>query len=162
MRRLQSSDSLTALTRILNRAYAPLAAAGMRYVATWQGVDVTRRRVSRGECWVADWEGRLVGTIVFEDAAQTRGCDWYDRPEVASFHQFAVEPELQGNGIGGALLDRVERRAGETGAAEIALDTAEPAAALIDMYTRRGYRQVGWADWESTNYRSVILSRTVA
>lgn len=110
IRRLQAADSIQELTRLLNRAYASLAAAGLRYVATWQDAAITRRRVAKGECWVAEMDGRLAGGIVFQTAGATRGCRWYDRPEVASFHQFGVLPELQGRGIGGALLARVEDR----------------------------------------------------
>jgi len=56
-------------------------------------------------------------------------------------------------------MDMVENRARALGAAELALDTAEGAHALIERYTKRGYRFVGYADWRPrTNYRSVILS----
>jgi GNAT superfamily N-acetyltransferase len=108
---------------------------------------------------VAEIDDRIVGTILFEDAATTAGCGYYDRPGVASFHQFAVEPEWQGRGIGSRLLAHVEARAAETGAAEIALDTAEEATHLIALYNRRGYCIVDHADWDETNYVSVIMSR---
>jgi ribosomal protein S18 acetylase RimI-like enzyme len=75
------------------------------------------------------------------------------------FSQFGVEPGLQRRGIGSILLDLVERRARETGAGELALDTAEGAAHLIKLYEKRGYRFVEHADWEKTNYRSVVLSK---
>jgi hypothetical protein len=89
----------------------------------------------------------------------TSGCPYYDRPGVASFHQFAVDPDLQGDRIGRRLLDLVEDRAAATGATEIALDTAVPATHLIAMYERRGYRIVDRVDWDETNYVSVIMAR---
>jgi GNAT superfamily N-acetyltransferase len=155
----EGGDDVSEITALLHRAYKPLADRGMRYVASWQDDAITLRRIARGECYVALSAGRLVGTILFADTERTTGSLWYDRPDVASFHQFAVEPELQGIGIGGRLLDTVEARAAATGAAEIALDTSEHASSLIDWYKRRGYRFVEYADWEATNYRSVILSR---
>ena len=45
------------------------------------------------------------------------------------------------------------------GAAELALDTAEPARHLIDWYTRLGYRFIEYAQWDVTNYRSVVMSK---
>ena len=105
--------------------------------------------------------GWLVGTITFHESSATSGCPWYDRPEVASFHQFGVEPGRRGRGIGSRLLERVEERARETGAGEVALDTAEPARRLRRFYERRGYRFVGFADREPTNYRSVHLSKAL-
>jgi hypothetical protein len=56
----------------------------------------------------------------------------------------------------------VERRAREKGVAELALDTSEHAEGLIAKYTRRGYRFIEYAKWDSVNYRSVILSKRLA
>ncbi len=108
-------------------------------------------------------EGRLVGTIAFRDAAGTGGSPWLDRPEVASFGQFAVEPPLQGRGLGASLLDLVEARARETGARELALDTSEKATRLIAYYAKRGYRFIEHVQWDPAvvNYRSVVLSKTL-
>lgn len=153
--------SVAELTALLHEAYASLAALGLRYVATWQGDEITLSRALSGECYLLRCEEGLVGTVVFRPADRTSGCPWYDRPEVASFGQFAVRPALQGRGLGSRLLDLCEQRARETGARELACDTAEPAGHLIRFYTRRGYRQVGTADWSSTNYRSVILSKQI-
>lgn len=162
IRLLAEDDSIPELTQLLHRAYRPLAEQGMRYVASWQDDEITRRRIARGECYLAFAGVRLAGTILFSDAAKTEGCAWYDRDEVASFHQFAVEPELQRHGIGAKLVDVCEHRAVETGAEELGVDTSEHATHLIDWYTRLGYRVVGDADWDSTNYRSVVLSKVVS
>jgi GNAT superfamily N-acetyltransferase len=161
IRPFEASDSLPDLTALLHRAYAPLAEIGLRFVATYQDEEVTRRRIARGECYVAEKGGRVVGTILFQDQAQTSGCPYYDRPDVSSIHQFAVEPGHQKVGIGAALMARAESRAAECGAAVIALDTAEPARHLIAYYERRGYRIVDITQWKVTNYRSVVMSRTV-
>ncbi|MEJ7735308.1 MAG: GNAT family N-acetyltransferase [Polyangiaceae bacterium] len=45
------------------------------------------------------------------------------------------------------------------GARELALDTAEPAAHLIALYTRLGYRSVDHQTGADVNYRSLIMSR---
>jgi GNAT superfamily N-acetyltransferase len=158
IRRLDPADSITDLTDLLHRAYRPLAEAGMRFLATHQDEEVTRRRIAKGECYVAVREGRVVGTIVFRDPAATTGCPYYERPGVSCLNQFAVEPELQKHGIGSALMDAVEARAREVGATEIALDTAETATHLIRYYSGRGYRIVDTTRWEVTNYRSVVMS----
>src|SRR4051794_36646698 len=92
LRRFGHADSVAELTALLHRAYAPLAARGMRYLASHQDDAVPRRRISRGECWVAEAGGRIVGTITLRDTEHTKGCPWYDRPDVASFGQFAVDP----------------------------------------------------------------------
>jgi GNAT superfamily N-acetyltransferase len=159
LRPLAPDDDLFELTELLHRAYAQLATMGLHFVATHQDAEVTRARIQGAECYVAEMEGQIVGTIVFRDCLRTGSCEWYDRPDVASFGQFGVEPDMQGHGIGSALLDHVEKRALEVGASEIALDTAAPATHLIELYSRRGYRIVENVKWEEVNYSSVIMSK---
>lgn len=161
IRPLLASDSLDELTQLLHRAYARLAAMNLRFMATHQSVEVTRERAAQGECFVATSNGVLCGTILLRRVETTRGCAWYDRPDVTAFGQFAVDPGLQAKGLGRRLVGLVEARAREMGVAELALDTAEPATHLIEWYARLGYRHVEFADWKHTNYRSVIMSKTL-
>lgn len=161
IRRIAKDEDFEALTDLLHRAYAELAGMGYRYLATHQSPDITRDRCESGECLIATLDSKVVGTATFYTAAQTGSAEWYDRLEVASFGQFAVEPSLQRSGIGGQLMHAIEELAKATGAEEIACDTAEGATHLIDMYTRRGYRLVGKVDWGETNYESVILSKNL-
>ena len=89
------------------------------------------------------------------------GCSWYDRGDVASFGQFGVDSSYQNEGIGSLLLEAVESRVRELGIPNIALDTAEGAHHLIELYKSRGYKFSGYADWDVTNYRSVILNKSI-
>ncbi|MBB3452574.1 putative N-acetyltransferase YhbS [Rhizobium sp. BK313] len=159
IRLLQPSDSISELTALLHNAYGHLARMGLRYMATHQTETVTRNRIGQGTCLVAVLDGKVCGTILFRSAKQTTGCPWYDRPDVASLGQFAVDPALQAQGIGLRLLKAVESRAVASGAGEIALDTAESANHLVEWYSRLGYRFAEYAQWSHTNYRSVILSK---
>jgi GNAT superfamily N-acetyltransferase len=162
IRRVAPGDSFPALKELLHRAYAPLAARGMRFLASSQNVSTTLLRAQRGECYVAaDANNVLIGTVVLSEVAATRGSPWYDRPDVASFGQYAVEPAWQGRGIGSRMLAVVEARAAEKGVVELALDTAEGATELIAFYGRRGYRFVEHVTWPDVNYRSVIMSKAV-
>ncbi len=142
IRQLDRRDSLETLTELLHRAYRALAEMGFRYWATHQTVEDTQQRIASGECYVAVDNDALIGTIKLTPPEKTGGCRWYARPEVATFHQFAVDPAHQGQGIGSRLLEHVEKRSAELGAAELACDTAEGATHLIDMYIKRGYRKV--------------------
>jgi GNAT superfamily N-acetyltransferase len=162
VRLLAEGDSFQEVTDLLHRAYASLAAQGLRYTAAHQDVQVTRRRAAKGECYVAVEGDRLIGTVTLAPPlARSSDCEWYDRPDVAVLGQFAIEPERQGRGLGSRLLLFGEARAKELGAAEVSVDTAEGAAHLIRFYQKRGYREVGHAQWKTTNYRSVILSKRV-
>ncbi len=163
MRRLLPTDSLGELTSLLHRAYRAQVEMGLRPLAGRQDVETTAKRCASGECYVAVLPGgdgeRLVGTILFHEVEDAKGPPWFSRRDVDSFSQFAVDPDVQGKGIGGLLLDMAERRARACGAAHLGLSMAEPDAALRAFYERRGYGFVEYWQWPYTNYRSVILSK---
>lgn len=152
-------DRIGDLTTLLHRAYARLAAMGLRYRATHQDDATTLERIATGTCLVALRGGELVGTITWYACDHTSGSPWYDRPDVGQFAQFGIEPDEQGKGLGGAMLGIVEQQAAQTPMRELALDTSEQAAHLIAFYQRRGYRFVEYTKWEQVNYRSVIMSK---
>ncbi|MBU0985139.1 MAG: GNAT family N-acetyltransferase [candidate division Zixibacteria bacterium] len=162
IRPLREEDSLEELTRLLNRAYKSLADAGLRYVATYQDAGVTRNRIGQGTCLVAVDNDRIIGTILYHPPAQTHGSAWLDRDDVGHISQLGVEPAMQSRGIAGALIAAAEAIARSSGAAEIALDTAEPAKHLIGWYERLGYRFIEYVSWDVTNYRSVVMSKMLA
>jgi predicted N-acetyltransferase YhbS len=160
IRPLAATDSISAITRLLHAAYRPLAEAGMRYVTSHQDDERTRIRCAKGDCYVAEMKGEIVGTVTLSTVENTKGTPWHDRSDVASFGQFAVKPELQRFRIGSRLMDTVEARAKDLGVAEIALDTSEHASHLIRYYQSRGYRFIEHTRWSEVNYRSVILSKS--
>lgn len=159
IRRWQDSDDVSAVTGVLHRAYAGLASLGFRYHASWQDDATTLQRLRRGVAWIALREARIVGTATLYVPPNVRGCDWYDRGDVAYFGQFAVEPDLQGEGIGRQLLEAIEAETRRRGIPHLALDTAAGATRLIETYRRHGFVQVGTADWSITNYQSIVMNK---
>ena len=159
IREWRPDDDICRITEILHRAYAQLAELGFRYHATWQGDDVTLKRLSKGTSYLAVYKDLIVGTITLYTPPSVSGCSWYDRGDVASFGQFGVDPIYQKHGIGSMLLDAVEVETKNRGIPNLALDTAEGAKHLIELYGNRGFEHVGFADWEITNYRSVIMNK---
>jgi GNAT superfamily N-acetyltransferase len=164
IRPIEPADSLDELTSLLHRAYRELAEMGFRFYASHQTSEQTAKRIAGAYCWVATSGEKLVGTVCLSDDRRKHAsrCEYYHRPGVWTCNQFAVEPDLRRRGIGAAMMDLVEEAAAASGAAEIALDTAEGAAHLIRYYERRGYHIVGHVQWEITNYRSVVMSKRLA
>lgn len=161
IRLLTPDDSLEELTHLIHIAYRQLADMGFRYWGTHQSVQDTKDRIAKGECYVVEHSQTIIGTVVLNFSNNSSHHPWYDRPDVTSFHQFAVNPAFQGQGIGSMMMDTIENRAKELRVKELACDTAEHAFHLIHMYEKRGYRKVDEADWDGTNYRSVILSKSL-
>lgn len=163
VRLLSPQDSYAEITDLLHEAYAPLAAAGMKFRATQQSVDETRERCERGICFVAEDEGRLIGTITLYGPEPNGQSLHYRAPGNFHFGQFAVLPEYQGRWLGKLLLEQVEAEAVRLGASNLALDTSERAGNLISLYHRWGFVEVERVNWgDSVNYGSVILSKTLS
>lgn len=159
LRLLRPDESTAAVTALLHRAYARLAAMGLNYTAVDQDDAVTGRRARQGDCLLAELDGRLVGTLAFHGPEPRSENRWARRADVVVLEQFAVDPDVQGRGIGAALMDEAEARARDRGAAYAVGDTAGPAAHLIAMYEARGYAVVDTVQWPGKVYRSVVLAK---
>jgi GNAT superfamily N-acetyltransferase len=168
LRPLAAGDSLAALTALLHRAYARLGAMGLNYTAVDQPLEVTAQRVAHGQCYVAECDGRVVGTVTVggpwdpQRVPGARQCAWYLRRDLAHLHQLGVEPAARGQGIGNALIAACEQWARERGFDAIALDTAAPASHLRERYARLGYADVGEVQWAGKTYRTVIMAKPLA
>ncbi len=167
VRSLAARDSLDALTRLLHRAYAPLAQRGLNFVAATQSAETTRKRAAEGQCYVAVLGKELVGTVTvcgpydMDSAPWTADVPWFRERDTAHFHQFAVDPRMQGQGVGRRLIQACEQWALESGYRRMALDTAAPAAELRAVYRRLGYGDVGQVQWSGRDYRSVIMQKNL-
>lgn len=159
IRHFLPSDSLQELTSLLHRAYARLGAMGLNYTAVDQSTEKTAQRIAGGQCFVAESEGRLIGTIVVQPTHKTSDCEYFTKLGVASVHQFAVDPVAQGKGIGKDLLYSCETWAINHSFNELAIDTAEQAAHLINFYASLGYTYVTSTQWPGKVYKSVVLRK---
>jgi GNAT superfamily N-acetyltransferase len=168
IRRLATSDSLESLTALLHRAYSRLGAMGLNYTAVDQTAAVTAERVASGQCFVAEHDGRIVGTVTVGGAwdvqrvPSARHCPWYLRRDIAHLHQLGVDPAAQGQGIGHLLIAACEQWAREQGLGAIALDTAAPASHLRARYARLGYSDADEVQWSGKTYRTVIMVKALA
>lgn len=184
IRRLRPEDSISEITMLLHRAYRPQVEMGLRPLAGRQDDSITADRAANSECWLAVIAGaragrstderasagqaapdaefgpdKIVGVILFEEKEKVDFPPFFLRPDVCHFAQFGVDPTMQGMGIGRLLLEKVEERAKEKDAAELALSMAEPDQGLLQFYVNRGFRLVEYWQWPYTNYRSCILSK---
>lgn len=162
IRSLAARDSLEALTQLLHRAYAPQAEQGRNYPAATQSVAQTQQRLAEGQCFVAERQGRIVGTVTvcgpheLRTASSGAGMPAFRDRDTAHFHQLAVAPEFQRQGVGRRLVAACEQWARQHGYRRLALDTAEPATAL---YRSLGYVDVARVQHEGRSFRSVVMEK---
>src|SRR5437588_311572 len=62
--------------------------------------------------------------------------------EAAEIKRLYVRPHARGRGVGGALLDRLEREAAGRGYGAVRLETGLRQPEAIRLYERRGYRTI--------------------
>lgn len=157
IRECQVPEDIVPLTEMLHRAYAELAARGLRFLASHQTPEMTERRVKAGHCLVVEMNGRLVGTIRVKKPDPEAKAATYREKATFMFGQFGVDPDFRGQGIGRMLHEHALRFAQSNGAVAMALDTALPAKHLIELYSKWGYREVERCKWDVVNYESVIM-----
>src|SRR5512134_1299594 len=162
-REIEAADDLAALTALLHAAYTPHAAKGLRYWATHQSVEDTAARLALGHGLVGTVGGQIIATLTLRRPSPNAQVELFRDPATWSFSQFAVHPAHKGQGYGKQLHDFAVAFAAARGCRRMALDTAQPAQALIDMYSSWGYTEVGTCDWRPrTNYLSVLMQRSIA
>jgi len=132
------ADSIPAITALLHDAYGSLARQGFRFLATHQDDAITLSRLTSGDAFIAESAGQIIGTIFVYPPWPDSPCELYRQPGVFRLGQLAVAPPLQSRGIGRALMEYGEQHARSRGAIELAMDTAEGAAHLLDWYQRLG------------------------
>lgn len=108
IRPLSSADSLQGLTSLLHRAYERVGEMGLNYTTVDRSVEVTAERIAGGPCYIAEMDGRLVGTIVVKPTEAQSECEYITRSGVAAAQQFVVDPDAQGRGLERALLQACE------------------------------------------------------
>ncbi len=88
-----------------------------------------------GEFLVGELDGRVVAMGALRRDP--------DNPKRGELTRMRVQPELQGRGLGRALLQHLLRRARELGFTELHLDTTERQTAAMSLYRSVGFEECG-------------------
>lgn len=104
----------------------------------------------REACWVAELEGRRVGSVMLVRHPEREG--------VARLRLLLVEPEARGLGVGRALVDACTGFARATGYRRVTLWTQSVLAAARAIYARAGYVKVSEAP--QTTFGTGLIAET--
>jgi GNAT superfamily N-acetyltransferase len=130
---------IPAITTLLHAAYAPLAARGMKYVASHQDDVTTLQRLRRGRALlVENAANEIIGTVTLYPPAQESTCELYRDSGVYVLGQFAVHPNLQRAGLGTQMIHWCINETRAQGGRRLALDTSERADHLLAWYKKLG------------------------
>ena len=128
--RLASINDLPEIQRIVRDAY-------VRYVERIGKppapmLDDYRQHILAREAWVMLNEIDMTGVLVL-----------ISHPDHLLLDNVAVDPRIQGKGIGRALIEFAEREAVRRGHNEIRLFTHQKMYENLLMYLRLGYKEIG-------------------
>ncbi|GAA3919405.1 GNAT family N-acetyltransferase [Streptomyces gulbargensis] len=141
-RRAEDAD-LAAVVRLRDDAARWMLARGV--TGQWQPGELDenhfRRIMERGEVWLAEARGRVVGAweLWWEDEDA-----WGPQPPTAGYvHRLMVDHGSVPPGTGRHLLGAAEHRVAGAGRASVRLDCLAGNARLTAYYVDAGYRIVG-------------------
>jgi|SRR5207253_1321563 len=149
-----AEDLITALNGELSALYPEPGANHFR-------LDPDEVAPGNGIFVVARWHRRPVGCGALRsirEAALTRELG----PRVGELKRMYVAPDARGQGIGRALLDRLESEARRLGLARLVLETGIRQAEALALYCRAGFIAISaYGEYVASSETSVCLSKTL-
>jgi GNAT superfamily N-acetyltransferase len=137
------ADEASVVAGLWTEAAAWLASRG---IDQWQYEphhDRIAASVAAGECWLAEWDGWVVGTITVDGRADPEFWTAADHPDAALYaHRMVVARAAAGTGLGARLLDHAGRLAAEAGKRWLRLDAWRDNPGLADYYRSQGFTEV--------------------
>lgn len=131
--RLADTNDCEAIAELLAAAFAdyrPFYTA-QAFAVTTPGAEEIVRRIREGPIWVAQEEGRIIGTVsvlMDDDGVYIRS--------------MAVHPQCAGRGVGTRLLEAVEQQAIAARRRRLYLCSALFLHAALRLYRRFGFREL--------------------
>ncbi|GAA1180673.1 GNAT family N-acetyltransferase [Ornithinimicrobium humiphilum] len=140
------ADEHDEVGRLLVAAYAPSGMAPDE--PYWHHLRDTAARTRDAEVWVAELDGRVVGTVTWAGAGSSQ--QEIAQEGEAEFRMLGVDPGVQGRGVGRALLQAIEDRARTDGYPALVLCSATWMTSAHRLYERAGFHRIPERDWSPT------------
>ena len=114
--------------------------------------DFIQEAICDRNLYVFSVDGKIIGSVVLDEwqAPEWDAINWQDiEAPVLVIHALAIEPRLQGQGYGSALLRACEQLASEHGYECLRLDVFAGNPAAFGLYERYGYQHCGQIQYRS-------------
>ena len=106
-----------------------------------------RARDAAAEVWVAELDGRLVGTVTWCPPG-TSYREIASSDDQAEFRMLAVDPAVRRRGVARALVDACLDRARADGSREVVISSLPEMVGAHGLYARLGFVRAPELDWE--------------
>jgi GNAT superfamily N-acetyltransferase len=108
---------------------------------------------------VARWHGRAIGCGALRRVRETTLVRELG-PDVGELKRMYVAPEVRGQGVGRALLDRLEAEARTLGLNRLVLETGTRQVEALALYRRSGFTEIPpYGEYAASATTSVCLER---
>lgn len=144
-------DEIRAVIKAANAPFASAVPADFYASYLASAMDV-RGRLDVATVLVVEQDERIVGTVTYFADAGDEGIPTRFPDQTAGLRATAVHPDVQGHGLGRALVDACVERARLDGAASIALHTATFMRTAVGLYQRAGFRRDERFDFPATAF----------
>jgi GNAT superfamily N-acetyltransferase len=137
--RLAVKQDAERLREVVYDAYEQIRELELHWPAAHADLKLIQDNIEANECYVLEVDGVIAVTVTLNKGPLP--APFSDFPFLK---WFAAAPEFQGAGLGGKLLDWVEKRVvrDRLQATSVTLATAEKHPWLLPMYERRGYKRL--------------------
>ena len=115
--------------------------------------EMIRGDVERGEMYIAQAaDGSLAAAVVLTETMDPAyaGVSWTGGVRPGMIHRLAIDPPLQGAGIGGDILDDAIRILRRAGCDCVRCDTNMENLRAVRLYEKMGFRICGTVFWDDT------------
>lgn len=135
-------DEKAVVVRVTVAAYEQYQAAMAphRWAGYRHSMEATILQDDTAERFVAELDGRIVGSVLYYDAPVSR----FGKPYV---RLLAVEPAARGMGVGTALMRACLERARRSGSPVLLLHTTQMMNVAVSMYQRMGFTRLPELDF---------------
>jgi GNAT superfamily N-acetyltransferase len=140
IRRLESTDDMVRAGQLVQQAY--FALDGYPHDPEYDAVlgDVATRAAEADVVVAVDDDGQIVACMTFVPGHDNAHAE-FDDADAASFRYFGVDPAVQGQGVGEAMVQWVLDEARRLGRQRIRIHTLLSMGGAQRLYTRLGFQR---------------------
>jgi len=144
--RLAIQEDLASLAALVSRVVPLMRAEGnLQWDDTYPNPQGFGRDIERGQLWVAEIDGRIVGVVAItaDPEPDYIQADWDHKEAALVVHRLAVDPDFRGVGVARALMKHAEEVARSHSIHAIRIDTNIENQATQRLFPGLGYRFAG-------------------
>lgn len=110
--------------------------------------DIIKEDIDKGYSYILEDEGRILGTTALSfDGEPTykliEDGQWLTNDDYGVIHRIAVDLNLRGRGIGGDILDEVQKISRDRGIFSLKIDTHRKNKSMIKFLEKNGFKYCG-------------------